>query len=473
MLATAKALLSTDALAIGLAAQATKAAPLNLRTLQGWGWRFGMQLGWGAQTYTALAQLAAESPYASRGLRLIADNAAAAPLVVMEREGDEEVARRDDPTLAGLERFWEELCDAAVWGLFCGGAVYVERIGPSTGPNARGLASSAARLRFWRPDEHVETKRDTAGEPTQYCFRGYKGSLVYAAAADVLELAVYDPAARRGEDPRSPILLGARRALKSLESADTWNRTLAESGGRLEGFMEPNPEWLAKMPGGKVPGDVLKLAQTEVDERLAASKSRGGYHLLSGAYKPVNLSVTPKDADFLKAALKDLRATATVLGVPPVLLADEKGGSLTDAGVDSEVAALWRLTILPFVRRALLARLSRFLLEPGRRFDVDERRVDVLADDVDARHKRTREDYLAGVISLEEAREATDRGDVDPAHTFRQLPGAAGLGVEPETAETDPPENDGPEDEDDPAVQFMKGLNRLEFDIAIAHLAQA
>jgi len=431
---------------------------LTLASAEGWGgWGLSL-LGFLSPTYARLAKLALESPYAGRALRMIADAAADLPIVVMRRDGEEEQAVRDDPALATIRRHWSELADATVWGLFCGGRLYVEKLVPTGGDNAMSIASPAAELRTWRADELRHVDRDASGDPLVYHFKGYKGATVKVEAARVLPLRTYDPKAVRGEESGQAILVSASRALQSLEASDVWNRSLAKSGGRLEGFMSPE--------GERVPtGDQTKRAQEILDERLNETRQNpksSNWHVLNGAYKPVPLTMTPKDADFLKAALKDMEAVACVTGVPTQLLAHPKAGSLTDAGVDSEVRALLLLTVLPFVRRRVLDPLSAWLGE-GARLDVDEAKVKALQEDEDARFKRYGEAYHTHrVMSLEEARERLDLpAQVDPAHTFASPADAVAVGV---SADTSPGNPDDEPEADPPEGETAKSLGSLSVD---------
>ena len=403
--------------AIGAAVSAVKSFTLSsVQTLAQWGLSAYNALGWGASSYRRIAALAAQNPHASRGLRLIADNAAAAPLVVMKRDGEEESALTDHPVLARLSAHWSDLAEFAVWALYCGGRGYIEITGtPTTGANAYRLDYTGARLRFWRPDEVQDVRRDAAGDATAYVFRGYQGRTVTANAAAVLALRTFDPLGARGDESGCPILLGGKRAMLSAEAAEAWNRTLSASGGRLEGFM---------MPEGLRPGDTVDLlntreAQADLDARLSETKARGSWHVMTGNYRPVPAALSPKDADFLKKLLLDMEHLAAVLGVPPSLLAHPKAGSLTDAGVDSEVRALLLLTVLPFARRHVLGPLSAWLLPDGERFDVNESEIGALQENEDARWRRYGEAYRTHeLLTREEAREALNKPPVPEIGAF-------------------------------------------------------
>lgn len=413
--------------------QAAKSAALGLSLRASSLWNYvstWASATWGPGDYPTLARLAAESPYGARALRLIAEQSAAAPLVVMRRDGEDETATTDDPTLRRLrDHFWADLAHAAVWGLHCGGRLYVERIAPTGGPNASGLSSSASALRCWRADEVADVTRDAAGEPTAYHFRGYQGARVSVEAERVLCLHTYDPTAARGEEPGLPILLAARRALRGLESADEWNHTLGKRGGVVETYLTPNSKWLDGLPNG-VPAETTAAVQREAEEQDARARAGSGIRVLSGAYEVKTVGVTPRDADWVKGALANMESTAAATGVFPSLLGHPKGGSLTDAGVDSEVAALLKLTVLPFLRSYVLPALSAWLLPDGARFDVDESEIAVLGEDEDARWVRYGTAYsVHALVTREEAREKLNLPPEPEAGAF----------AEPERLDDDPP----------------------------------
>ena len=92
-----------------------------------------------------------------------------------------------------------------------------------------------------------------------------------------------------------------------------------------------------------------------------------------------------------------------MLGVSATLLADAKAGSLTDAGVDSEVRALWLLTVLPLLR-FVLEHLSGFLLPEGSRYVVDVDAIEALSEDADKKVGRAVRLVARGIITIREAR---------------------------------------------------------------------
>ena len=390
-----------------------------------WGAFWSTLREWGGTSYTALAASAAANPHAGRGLRLICDNGAAVPVVAYR--GDDEAP--EIPALAAIERTgWDEMFTAFVWGVYCGGEVFFLRTAPRTGPNA----GQVRRLAVLRNERFLRVEVDGLGDPLRYVFQapGSAQSQTYAAA-DVLHVRLFNPS---DPDRGLPILISARRALTMVEEADAWNRGIAKGGGRVPGYFKPS-ESMLKMFQGQIPAEKVREAQAQTDLATRERQHVNLPQILSGAFDFEQGGVSPREADWLKGRQTAMREIAAVLGVPATLLADEKGGSLTDAGVDSEVAALYKLTIQPLVAR-LLRELTAWLCADGERLDADWDQVPALQEDMDAKFVRYQGAVQASLLSKKEGRVAIGYEPEVPAELADEAPDVPAPPVPPQPDET-------------------------------------
>ena len=401
---------------------------------------WGALRDWGGTGYRDLAASVVANPVAGRAMRLLCDNASAVPVLAFREGRDGEEEAPDLPALAAIERAgWAEIVGRYLWALYCGGEAFVLKAGPTTGPSA----GTVRALSVLRNDLYVRTEFDALGDPVRYVFQrpaGRGGTDTYDAA-DVLHLKNFNPL-----DPERglPVALSARRPLTLVEEADAWNRGIARGGGRVPGYLMPE----GLQPGQMLDRETLDKAQSLTDAKFRERKAANEPMVMSGAFRYVDGSVSPREADWLRGRAVSMREIAAVFGVPATLLADEKAGSLTDAGVDSEVAALYKLTIIPAVTR-LLDALTDWLCADGESLRADWDQVPALGEDMDAKFKRYGAAVRDGLVTRREARVALAYG-ADPEPGFEDDPPVPPIVTADET--------------DPPAVRALKGLTDDGFD---------
>lgn len=458
--------------------------PSPFSLVEGWrtfgrAWRGGVSLVWSSwmgTDYTRLVRLAYSNPVAGRALRLIAQTMADAPLYVEKRTPDGGWAGADDfGDLLGLvERpntrtTRETAALAIVTGLYCGGEFWVDAVeAPLTGERA----GRPRALRYIMPDEFDGFLRDETGAVSGYRFRSRSGqgrtSRTYTRTVDECRhVRLFHPT---DDDRGLPVLVSAASEIEGMHQATAWNLALSRGAGRVSGAIwRPSSQTLSD--GGQLTEPQQAAAQASLNRLKAEAVLTGNDMVVSGALERIPGDATPKDADWSRAVSGYVRMIASLMGVPPTLIGDEKAGSLTDAGVDSEIAALYKLTVLPLLR-FVLADLSAFLLPDGVRFAVDTDQIEALSEDMDARATR----YVAlsvgpdAPLSRNEARVAMGYGPLAPDGTERPEGTVTAFDIPGGTA-TAPPLL--PPDDDPPAVRALKAMGDDGLDALIGLIPQA
>jgi len=366
-------------------------------TLSAW-WQ-GLSASWGGVSYEALARRAYRNPTAARALRLISQLQSAAPFVVElpggEMVTDHEMLRIVDRPNPRTSR--SLLFDKITAHLYCGGEVFFHRTAPESGPNAGRPTAKGASLALLNPGRFEDFARDGAGEVTGYWFGTGDARRTLYPAQDVLHVRIYNPT---DEDRGMPLLLAADRALQQVEATDDWNRSIASAGGRSPGYFTPKGE-------GQMTPEQVAAAQESADKATLERNARHLPQVMSGAFEYKSASMTLRDADFLKGTQENARRIAAVVGIPATLLGDEKAGSLTDAGVNSEVRAAYLLTVLPLLDY-VLGELNAWLSPAygGARLAYDRDQIEALSPDVNALYQRMALAVGGPFLTVNEARES-------------------------------------------------------------------
>ena len=275
-------------------------------------------------------------------------------------------------------------------------------------------------LRLLRPDR-IEVKIDRAGMVSAYKYT-IDGATYWLGADDVVHLKLPNPY----DDVYglSPLQVASRHV--NLDTAvSTFLRSYFSNAG--------------------VPAGILKVSrrlnsQEEADS--ARSKWRSSF---SGNRGWHGLAVLDEDAEYQQVApnLKEMDASAmtrvpetricAVFGVPPILLGLEAGlERSTYSNYEQARSAFWDETISPMVRR-IAAFLQRALevpsREPGSVITADFSKVPAYEADHDAASARVVAQYMAGIVTLNEA-----RGELgfDPLDEIAPAPAPVPVDAEPE-----------------------------------------
>lgn len=273
------------------------------------------------------------NPVAHRALRLVAEVAAAVPLLL--RENDRETT--EHPLSALLARPNQrhhgiDFLEALYGHLLLSGNAYV---------TALSIGSALRELHLLRPDR-VRVIDGPDGWAETYEYRAATRPRRFSASdGSLLHLRLFHPLDdQTGYAPLS----AAAAAIDLSNAAAAWNKALIDNSARPSGALVYQPK-----EGGNLSPDQFQRLRDELDHGFSGAVRAGRPLLLEGGLDWKAMGLSPRDMDF--AGLRDgaARDIALALGVPPMLLGIP--GDNTYANYQEANRALYRLTVLPLVGR--------------------------------------------------------------------------------------------------------------------------
>lgn len=243
--------------------------------------------------------------------------------------------KRPNPCCGGAE-FFETIYSYKL----IGGNSYILGIGPES--------ERPRELHALRPDR-VSVIAGKSGMPIGYRYQvgndnKYKDYRVdsITGRSEVLHLKFFHPL--NDWYGLSPIEAAAY-SIDQHNQAGSWNQALLQNGARPSGAL------VVKMASEGGPGTLsdeqYNRIKRQIDEEFAGPDNAGRPILLEGGLDWREMSLSPKDMDFIETKNSAARDIALAFGVPPQLLGipgDNTYSNLVEARL-----ALWEQTILPFL----------------------------------------------------------------------------------------------------------------------------
>ncbi len=315
------------------------------------------EASWTRRDYAGLSREGfMRNPVGHRAVRMVAEAAAAVPLLLYE--GDAELAahplldllRRPNPRQQGAA-----FLEALYGTLLLAGNAYVERVetegGAREGATGGGSGGGGRELHLLRPDR-VTVLCDAAGWPDALEHRvgAARRKIPLGEEGRALHLRLFHPLDDHyGFAP----LEAAMTALDTHNAAGRWNKALLDNSARPSGALVYAPK-----DGGGLTEEQYGRLKAELEDGYSGATRAGRPLLLEGGLDWKAMGLTPKDMDFVEARNGAARDIALAAGVPPMLLGIK--GDNTYANYAEANRAFYRLTILPLVGRTL-AELTGFL----------------------------------------------------------------------------------------------------------------
>jgi HK97 family phage portal protein len=382
---------------------------------------------WTPRDFAALAREGyARNAVAFRCVRLVAEAAAAIPLILYEgtREADGHplsvLLSRPNPRQGS-----RVLLETLYGHLLVAGNAYVEAVAVDGRPR---------ELYALRPDRmRVVPGPDGWPEAYDYCVGAQATRLTLdGVPTRVLHLATFNPT----DDyyGLSPIEAAAT-ALDVHNAASSWNKALLDNSARPSGALVYAPG-----DGRNLTEAQFERLKEELSRQFEGARNAGRPMLLDGGLDWKALSLTPKDMDFVQAKSMAAREIALAFGVPPMLLG--LPGDNTYSNYVEANRAFYRSTVLPLVGRVAEAMVQWLgpayvggaTTDAGAalRLEPDLDRVEALSVERDGLWARV---GGASFLTDAEKRQALGFGAADAARTLADMEAQAGVAGKGEVGE--------------------------------------
>lgn len=229
------------------------------------------------------------------------------------------------------------------------GNVFVQAVGPK--------GAAPRELHLLRPDR-VAVIAGKAGLPAGYRYTGGNRTADYPVDAIsgrscVLHIKTFHPLSDwYGLSP----VEAAAYSIDQHNQAGAWNQALLQNGARPSGALVVRADGPG---GGALSEDQYFRMRQQVDEQFAGPSNAGRPLLLEGGLEWREMSLSPRDMDFIESKNSAARDIALAFGVPPQLLGIP--GDNTYSNLQEARLALWEQTVLPLAKTVATS-LSAWLL---------------------------------------------------------------------------------------------------------------
>jgi HK97 family phage portal protein len=281
------------------------------------------------------------NPVGFRAVKLIAEAAAALPLVLQDATTRYDI----HPVLALMARpnpaqGRAELLEALYGQLLLSGNAYVEAVG--------GEAGAPAELHVLRSDR-ISLVLGGDGWPVAYDYTvGAKKHrfTVGEGPTPICHIKNFHP---QDDHYGLSALQAAASAIDVHNSASAWSKALLDNAARPSGAIV----YKGADGEGTLAPDQYERLLAEMEAYHIGARNAGRPMLLEGGldWKPMGFS--PSDMEFQKTKEAAAREIATAFGVPPMLLGIP--GDMTYANYQEANRAFYRLTVLPMVSKVAAA----------------------------------------------------------------------------------------------------------------------
>ncbi|MFQ5985301.1 MAG: phage portal protein [Alphaproteobacteria bacterium] len=297
---------------------------------------------WTPRRYDAFAEEGfRKNVVAYRAITEVAQGAASVPWLLFRGRGAEREGLDDHPLLRLLVRpnplqGGAEMFEALYAYKLIAGNSYVEAVGPDGKP--------PREFYTLRPDR-MKVVPGPNGLPTVYEY-GVGGRTRRWAVdpvtgrSPILHIKAFNPL---DDWYGMSAIEAAAFAIDQHNAAGAWNQALLQNGARPSGAFVYRPPDAA----GALTDRQYERLKLDIEAHYTGPRNAGRPLVLEGGLDWREMSLTPKDMDFINAKHTSARDVALAFGVPPQLLGIP--GDNTYSNYREARLALWEETILPLI----------------------------------------------------------------------------------------------------------------------------
>ncbi len=270
-----------------------------------------------------------------RCVNLVSQSASHVPWVVMKSSNNEiipnhpiyQLLKKPNPEKAGSDFFSEIIASKLLFG-----NAYILASGISGAPKELYILHA-------RAVDIVQKDNRLVG----YKYNTQNGEKIYpidqlTKISKVLHLKNYNPT---NEHYGLSSLDAASVAIDLHMQATNWNSNLLRNGARPSGAL------IVKDSNGYLSDEQFERLQNQLNDKYTGSYNSGKPLLLEGGLGWQEMSVSPKDMDFVESRNSAAREIALAFGVPPQLLGIN--GDNTYSNMQEARLALWEETLIPLL----------------------------------------------------------------------------------------------------------------------------
>lgn len=312
-------------------------------------WHNAGRVAWSPRDAVSLTRTGfSGNPVGFRSVKLIAEAAAALPLVLQDQDQRFDV----HPVLALVKRpnaaqGRAELLEALFGQLLLSGNGYIEAV--------QGEGGLPLELHVLRSDR-MAVVPGADGWPIayEYTVGGKKHRFdASGAVSPICHIKSFHP---QDDHYGFAPMQAAAMAVDVHNAASRWSKALLDNAARPSGALV----WKGSDGQGVMAEDQFRRLSDEIEANYQGARNAGRPMVLEGGldWKPMGFS--PSDMEFQKTKEAAAREIALAYGVPPMLLGIQ--GDATYANYQEANRAFYRLTVLPLVTR-VAATLSEWMSE--------------------------------------------------------------------------------------------------------------